>query len=776
MSSSSHGSGSACGFRSGADGEAIVALWHANPDDRPTVIGPGRAAAAACVLPAGERLGHFEVVEPIGRGGMAAVLKARDLELDRIVALKILPPDAGDPDAVQRFKQEARAAALLDHENIARVFFCGEDRGLRFIAFEYVPGENLRDRIYRGGRLHPAEAVPILRQLAAGLDHAAERGVVHRDIKPGNIVLGPDGLAKLVDMGLARSLDPAADGGVTHSNVTLGTYDYLSPEQALDPRQADVRSDIYSLGCTFYHALTGRPPVPEGTAAAKLHAHRNDAPIDPRDLNPAVPDSLAAVLGRMMAKDPNDRYATAAELFDDLGFVERDLASNEPIRLPAPVAHRSAPVLPILAASAAVMLLAWLLLPRSGGDRAPPWPEAPVGFAMPAGVLPAPAAVGAVDSPAGKAMPREIVAEPYRAAANERVLWPDAQPDDMPRRLYPTLSSALAARLPGETVLIAANGDVAVPLLPYFSESLTIRAAPGYRPTLVADGPPFRTDAAFFRVASGELVLEELDIRLTERQAIARVLGGAACSFRRCTIALAGPLDSAVVVIPEIAQEARSAPGSGEPPRVMLTECIVRGGGRVIWVQCPRAFEAAVEQCGIALSGSLIVLESNTSDAMMNPPQGRLALAQSTVVLDGPLMAVRAGGMPAFLEVDAADCLFAPLDPRPSAAALLRLDEADAGTLVSQFISWTGRGTAFGFPETAIAVEWRSTSDPVPAWDFSQWQRFARDDARLLPRVRFARGTLRPRLHAVESADFALSVMNPLPAGVEVSRLPEPAE
>ena len=149
---------------------------------------------------------------------MAAVLKARDLELGRVVALKILPPEAArDPENVSRFQQEARAAAKLDHENIARVYFCGEDQGLHFIAFEFVEGENLRQLIDRRGTLPAGECVRYMIQVAAGLDHAAERGVVHRDIKPSNIIITPDGRAKIVDMGLARHLDSAVNGGVTQS-------------------------------------------------------------------------------------------------------------------------------------------------------------------------------------------------------------------------------------------------------------------------------------------------------------------------------------------------------------------------------------------------------------------------------------------------------------------------------------------------------------------------------------------------------------------------------
>ena len=181
---------------------------------------------------------------------------------------------------------------------------------MHYIAFEFVEGENLRVRMEKyGGLLPVAESVHYLIQVAAGLAHAASRGVVHRDIKPSNIVITPEGKAKIVDMGLARNLDSrSTNGQLTQSGVTLGTFDYISPEQAIEPRSADCRSDLYSLGCTFYHVMTGRTPVPEGTAAKKLHCHEHVAPLDPRELNPAIPDELAAILGKMMAKDPNNRY------------------------------------------------------------------------------------------------------------------------------------------------------------------------------------------------------------------------------------------------------------------------------------------------------------------------------------------------------------------------------------------------------------------------------------------------------------------------------------
>jgi hypothetical protein len=300
-------------------------------DDAPTIIsrvrqGPMRPEDALASVLRGRRLAHFELLEPIGVGGMAAVIRAQDTQLDRTVALKILPPEmAADPENVRRFQQEARAAAKLDHENIARVFFCGEDQGLHFIAFEFVEGENLRTLLERRGCMPVPEAIHYILQIATGLAHAAARGVVHRDIKPSNIIISSNGRAKLVDMGLARSLEPQPDGGLTQPGVTLGTFDYISPEQALEPREADARSDIYSLGCTLYHMLTGQPPVPEGTAARKLHHHQNVDPVDPRQLNSAIPDEVAALLARMMAKDPKERYQRPEELVGHLIVLAQKL-------------------------------------------------------------------------------------------------------------------------------------------------------------------------------------------------------------------------------------------------------------------------------------------------------------------------------------------------------------------------------------------------------------------------------------------------------------------
>jgi hypothetical protein len=354
-------------------------------DETPTVISKGAPKSGAVASEdaftgslRGRQLAHFELIEPIGVGGMAAVLRARDTQLDREVALKILPPEmAADPENVRRFHQEARSAAKLDHETIARVFFCGEDQRLHFIAFEFVEGDNLRTLIDKRGRLPAAEALRYLLQIASGLVHAASRGVVHRDIKPSNIIITPAGRAKLVDMGLARSLERSHDDGLTQSGVTLGTFDYISPEQALEPREADARSDIYSLGCTFYHVLTGQPPVPEGTAARKLHHHHHVKPIDPRQLTPDLPDVVAATLSRMMAKRPVDRYQSPEELVQDLvrasrviGCTPDSIEGTVPAAAAAPLPAAGRPL--VLAGLAALLVVGLVLFADPGGTAPRP--------------------------------------------------------------------------------------------------------------------------------------------------------------------------------------------------------------------------------------------------------------------------------------------------------------------------------------------------------------------------------------------------------------------
>ncbi len=268
-------------------------------------------------------LGYFYLEEFIGGGGMGAVFKAQDEMLNRTVAVKVLSQiQSTDVEALRRFKNEAQSAARLDNENIARVFYVGEDDGWNYIVFEYIEGINIRDLVHERGPLDFDESLSYAWQVAEALHHAHQRNVVHRDIKPSNVLITPDGKAKLVDMGLARLHQvESSQADITVSGVTLGTFDYISPEQARDPRSADVRSDIYSLGCTVFFMLAGRPPFPEGTMLQKLLSHTSDAPPDLRQFRADVPEEVTAMLSKMLEKTPALRHQTPAELITDLVHI-----------------------------------------------------------------------------------------------------------------------------------------------------------------------------------------------------------------------------------------------------------------------------------------------------------------------------------------------------------------------------------------------------------------------------------------------------------------------
>jgi serine/threonine protein kinase len=274
----------------------------------------------------GQQLGHFQLEKFVGGGGMGAVFRARDTSLDRIVAVKVLSRDQADPDIHRRFRNEAQSAARLDHDNISRVFYEGQDKGWNYIVFEFVDGLNIRDIVATKGPLPVAEAISYTLQVAEALEHAFRRDVVHRDIKPSNVLITSSGHVKLVDMGLARLHQVEThESDLTASGVTLGTFDYISPEQARDPRTADVRSDLYSLGCTLYFMLTGRAPFPDGTVLQKLLSHTSDERPDPRLYRPGLPEEIAEILNKLLARRPEQRYQQPNELIGELLLVSDHL-------------------------------------------------------------------------------------------------------------------------------------------------------------------------------------------------------------------------------------------------------------------------------------------------------------------------------------------------------------------------------------------------------------------------------------------------------------------
>lgn len=301
----------------------------------------GSVASLARVL-VGQQLDHYQLHELVGGGGMGAVFKASDTRLDRIVAVKVIPNLGRDQESLKRFRVEAQSAAKLDHPNIARVYYVGETAAWSYIVFEFVEGVNLRDLVIRNAPVSIDESIHYTIQIALALQHASERGIVHRDIKPSNALVTSSDDVKVVDMGLARttSLDQSTND-LTASGVTLGTFDYISPEQARDPRAADVRSDLYSLGCTLYYLLSGRPPYYQGTAIQKLLMHGETPPEDPRHFRDDIPAELLTVIRKLMSKRPRDRYQQPVDLVLDLQSIARaydlpksQIGNNAPVTAP----------------------------------------------------------------------------------------------------------------------------------------------------------------------------------------------------------------------------------------------------------------------------------------------------------------------------------------------------------------------------------------------------------------------------------------------------------
>lgn len=269
----------------------------------------------------GQTFAGCEVLKKLGQGGMGAVYKARDINLDRMVALKTLSNDlAQDPEFITRFRREASLAAKLDHPNLIRVFSAGEFESLYYITMELVEGESARDRLVRDGKLPLAEVLTIGVFVAEALDHGWQHAkLIHRDIKPANIFLSNTGQVKLGDLGLAKSADE--NSGLTTTGQAVGTPFYISPEQGLGEKEIDFRSDIYSLGCTLYHLITGEPPYACPSSMAVIHKHIYDPPPGILDKIPDCPMTLAILLAKMMAKQPNARHQSYTELIAEMQRV-----------------------------------------------------------------------------------------------------------------------------------------------------------------------------------------------------------------------------------------------------------------------------------------------------------------------------------------------------------------------------------------------------------------------------------------------------------------------
>jgi serine/threonine protein kinase len=303
-----------------------------SPDQRETtavVVRPPLATSA--VIPHGAEVGGYRIGPQLGRGGMGVVYKAHHLRLDRAAAVKVLTPAlAGNEEFRARFISESQMAATLSHPNVVTVYDAGEDEGLLYLAMQFVAGTDLRRLLELEGSLDPARALGIIAQVAGALDAAHAHGLVHRDVKPANVLVDID-RAYLGDFGLTKRFD--ATGGMTGVGQIVGTVDYLAPEQ-IDSGRVDGRTDLYALGCVVYECLAGRPPHDKDSDIAVLFAHVREEPTPLSEIVDGVPEPVDEVMGRALAKDIDDRYTSCREFIYDLalelGVDSAELASPEP--------------------------------------------------------------------------------------------------------------------------------------------------------------------------------------------------------------------------------------------------------------------------------------------------------------------------------------------------------------------------------------------------------------------------------------------------------------
>lgn len=282
-------------------------------------------------------LGPYRIMDYLGQGGMGQVFKAEHTVLGRVVAIKVLPRSKSTPEAVANFHREIRAQAQMDHPNLVRAFDAGEDGHVHYLVVEYVPGRDLRRLVRQEGPLDMYRAARIISQVAQGLQYAHSMGMVHRDVKPGNVLVTPDGIAKLSDLGLAGPLGGEAEQDPRFGKI-VGTADYISPDQVERPWEPTPAWDIYSLGCTLYYTVTGKVPFPGGTTADKVRAHLVLRPLDPRRLNPVLSAEFVDMMADMMAKDPAMRIQSAAEVAQRLApWVQAGVALADPAGKARPI-------------------------------------------------------------------------------------------------------------------------------------------------------------------------------------------------------------------------------------------------------------------------------------------------------------------------------------------------------------------------------------------------------------------------------------------------------
>lgn len=617
-------------------------------------------ADGADTIPGTVRLDHFEIRRRIGSGGMGRVFLAEDLDLRRPVALKVLNPgSSSDPALLARFQNEARSAALLRHDNIAQVYYTGASQGVHFIACEYISGRTIRDLIEEYETLPVDLVVNYAIQATLALNHMSAAGVIHRDIKPSNIIVSNEGRVKIVDLGLARRDSPDSVCDITVAGSTLGTFDYLAPEQARDPREADARSDIYSLGCTLYHMLTGQPPYPEGTALQKLLDHQGKQAPDPARINSKVPDEIADIVLRMMKTDPEDRYQTPGELLSDLIEVATDMGLQG---VPAdgivwqevddPAVRRLSGAM-ILFAAVVVFCLTAITLHLMPGETG--LAEVPI---LPSTEEQSPAdAVTSTDQPPDDSGNGTTGSDP--ATDNIGMNEPDGQdtvfvPERKPFIVHTTdgqhlpfdsLTNALKPTTLPVEIELTFDGPFPAGRIPRL-EHQNVRMFPseGARPILEFQGNPQDADATtMFTLVNSQLSLRGIGLVLAPNVETPDAVwtmfdcsGNSYLSLTDCSVDVQGKLKSGAEICR--LEESTADSGTRHNTVIEMRDVIVRGAADMFHVAALTETSIDLVNCGFGIEGHLINNTGSTS--MSTPGTIDLTLEHVTCVLGAPLIRI----------------------------------------------------------------------------------------------------------------------------------------
>lgn len=627
------------------------------------------------------RVGPYVLLERLGAGGMGHVYKAEHRLLKRVVALKIAPRGRSESEVLARFRREVEAAGRLQHPGIVAAYDAGASRGRLYLAMEYVEGLDLERVVGQSGPLSLELACEVVRQTAEALHYAHERGLVHGDVKPSNLMLAPPGVrVKLLDLGLARRTDNSAKGDKLPDDELCGTPDFMAPERAGGDRSADVRGDLYSLGCTFYFLLTGQVPYPGGSWTEKLLRHSLDLPAPLNALRPEVPAEVAFVVERLMAREQEDRFASAVAVAEAISHLPPAASASE--------AKRSEPSAEQLAKAAngtvstrflGVAIFAILLgVAVAGGMR---W------LVKPTAERPTHPIADTPTHPIAEPPAQPVLPTPVVRATSFPIMVRSVG--------FATLAQAIAAAGEGDVVTLRRPGPFLSPPLSCQGKTLTIRADGASRP-LVQMQPANDTWQALFNT-DRPLTLEGLELALPKeyRSHAAPLIccEGAALHLTNC----------------RLTSGAGAAIEARNPGTVVVRGCRIDAGAVGLSVEVGQG-----SGCRIRVSESELTVRRSSGAALSvwapevrRPTPVELELERNTIQA-GRAMALRA--LPAGLTIAARGNRFQFRTALLSYAGCADRDPWRRGTV------WQGADNSYEGPTSWLWVEGRPVSAQESAW------------------------------------------------------------